>query len=43
MKTEENKANEQEKIGNKYQSMGISIGMCFGVTGGKRIQNCSNK
>lgn len=39
MKTEENKAKEQEKIGNRYQSMGMSIGMCFGVSIGLAFGN----
>lgn len=39
MKTEENKANKQEKIGNRYQSMGMSIGMCFGLPIGLAFGN----
>lgn len=39
MKTEENKLKEQEKIGNRYQSMGMSIGMCFGVSIGLAFGN----
>ena len=39
MKTEENKSKEQEKTGNRYQSLGMSIGMCFGVSIGLAFGN----
>lgn len=39
MKTEENKSNEQERVGYKYQNMGMSIGMCFGVSIGLAFGN----
>lgn len=39
MKTEEDKAKEQGKISNRYQAMGMSIGMCFGVSIGLAFGN----
>ena len=39
MKTEENTSKEQERIGYKYQNMGMSIGMCFGVSIGLAFGN----
>ena len=39
MKTEEVKSKEQAKTGNKYQMMGMSIGMCFGVSLGLAFGN----
>ena len=39
MKTEENKSNEQERVGYKYQNMGMSIGMCFGLSIGLAFGN----
>ena len=39
MKTEEDISKEQGKISNRYQTMGMSIGMCFGVSIGLAFGN----
>lgn len=39
MKTEEDKSKEQGEKSNKYQTMGMSIGMCFGVSIGMAFGN----
>ena len=39
MKTEEDKSKEQRKLSNRYQMMGTSIGMCFGVSIGMAFGN----
>lgn len=39
MKTEENKPKEQGERSNRYQTIGMSIGMCFGVSIGMAFGN----
>lgn len=39
MKTEEDKSKEQGKTSNRYQTIGMSIGMCFGVSIGLAFGN----
>ena len=39
MKTEENKSKEQEKMSHRFQRMGTSMGMCFGISIGLAFGN----